>query len=339
LPSALTPVLIGIGVCLATPVAAHQFAPGLLALEEGAPSVFGVRWQPPGSVPDTDAPLRPEFPAHCRVVAAGDSVRLPETANGETWRIDCGRRGLAGHSLAVAGLSVVRSEVVVRARWRDGRITTAVLHHGAPDVTLPSPAAAAPRVAVLLRYTRLGTEHILLGFDHLLFVAALLQLLRCRRTMLAAISAFTVGHSVTLAVATLGTTPLSPHVAEVLIAGSIVLLAREIAAPGGGSTLIQRRPWAASLLFGFLHGLGFAGALAAYGVPAEQAASALLAFNLGVEIGQLLFVAGLLLLRRVPRLVWTRAGHRALAEIAAAYGIGGLAFAWALQRLAALAAP
>jgi HupE/UreJ protein len=184
---------------------------------------------------------------------------------------------------------------------------------------------------VLWNYGRLGVEHILFGFDHLLFVLGLLLLVDSWPVLLKTITAFTLAHSLALALAVLGVVRVSPAPAEVLIALSIVLVALELTrAPDTAPTLTTRYPWAVAFGFGVVHGLGFAGALAEVGLPPDQIPLALLSFNLGVELGQAMFVGTL----AVPLVLFRR--HVAAASLlrrAPAYAIGAVAVAWTLERL------
>jgi hydrogenase/urease accessory protein HupE len=212
----------------------------------------------------------------------------------------------------------------------DGAVQTVRVTPDAPSFTV----AAAPTAGAVARiYLALGVEHILLGVDHLLFVLALLILVPAARTLLWTITAFTLAHSLTLAAATLGWVAVPPPPVEAAIALSIVFVAGEIAHGARGRPgLSARQPWLVAFAFGLLHGFGFAGALHEIGLPQRAIPLALLTFNLGVELGQLLFVGAVLaaaaLLSRLP--VRAPSGWRS----AAAYGIGAVASYWLLERLA-----
>jgi hydrogenase/urease accessory protein HupE len=193
---------------------------------------------------------------------------------------------------------------------------------------------------VITSYTWLGIEHILLGIDHLLFVAALVMLVRGRRQLLLTITAFTVAHSITLALATLGVLNVPGPPVEAVIALSIAFVAVEIVRRHNGHpSLASEKPWLVAFSFGLLHGLGFAGALAEVGLPQNSIPLALLFFNVGVEIGQLLFVAALLLaaaaFRRVRAHVSTNPVDPRFTVVLPAYAIGGLASFWLFERIAA----
>jgi hypothetical protein len=228
---------------------------------------------------------------------------------------------------------VVRTDVLLQVSLADGRSIRAVLQHDADRFRIPTPEQ---RSNVFGSYVWLGIEHILTGFDHLLFVFCLLLLVGARtKPLLRTITAFTIGHSITLSLAALQILTLPQAPTEALIALSIFFLAIELVREKGDKTLTQRYPWLVSLLFGLLHGLGFAGALAEIGLPAGFIPTALAAFNIGVELGQLTFVAAMialgLLLRRAV------AGTRsALALKAAAYAAGSCAAFWSIERISSL---
>ena len=185
-------------------------------------------------------------------------------------------------------------------------------------------------------YTVLGIEHILTGFDHLLFVLALVLIVRGTRRLIWTVTAFTLAHSITLALATLGVIHVPGPPVEAIIALSIVFVANEIIHQQRGTEgLAARKPWLIAFSFGLLHGLGFAGALAEVGLPQNSIALALLFFNVGVELGQLLFIAAVLACGALVRAV---AAHRIDARrtvIPLAYCIGGTASYWVIERIAA----
>lgn len=322
-------------------VLAHSFEPALLDLRERNAGMFDVGWKLPG--PESGSLLagepapEPQLPEHCHS-AGPPATDNPDIGAARYWRVDCGPAGLRGARLAVGGLAGSRLDVILRITWEDGTSVSSTLRSGAEEFVVPlapvshgiGPGAAAR--AVLLSYGRLGVAHILGGVDHLLFVFGLLLLVPSWRLLVQTITAFTLAHSLALALAVLGvvTVPASP--VEVMIALSIVLVALETTRPSGRpATLTQRYPWLIALGFGLIHGLGFAGALADIGVPRDQVALALMAFNVGVELGQLAFVAVMLaplaLFTRVTR-SWPRL------RLVPAYTIGTLAVAWTLDRAA-----
>lgn len=321
-------------IMAAAPVSAHRFDPALLDVHERGAGTFDLRLKLPSTEAGAfllgDAELVPRLPPHCRWLeqfASGTDVPAH-------WRVDCGMQGLRGTTIGVAGLEGSRADVIVRITFEDGEVVTGALRSGADSLGVPGHTATAPGVAppvrtVLSSYVRLGIEHILSGTDHLLFVLGLMLLVRSWRTLLKTISAFTVAHSLTLALAVLGVVHVPPAPVEASIALSIVLVAAELArTPGEHLTLARRLPWAVAFVFGLLHGLGFAGALAQTGLPADQIVLALVAFNIGVELGQLAFVLAML----APVTLFTRVRWQPI-RLVPAYGIGTVAMVWVLERV------
>lgn len=316
---------------------AHSFEPAVLDVREQGSGVFDIIWKLPGPESGSFAPgdplPEPVLPAHCRRLAISGASQ-PQFGEPLSWRVSCGALGLHTQRLAVTALGP-RLEVIVRVTWLDGEGASGVLHSGAEDLLLPADrTASAPGSGsagnVLLAYGRIGIQHILFGADHLLFVLGLLLLVESWGLLVKTISAFTVAHSLALALAVLGVVQMPPALVEALIALSIVLVALELTRAAEHPTFTKRYPWAVAFAFGLLHGLGFAGALTTIGLPPDQLVLALFAFNVGVEIGQLLFVIAML----APRAWLRRAVARwALIERVPAYAIGSLAVAWMLERV------
>jgi hypothetical protein len=259
------------------------------------------------------------------------TVRWPQGCSTDENRMLSCVDGLAG-TLEVDGLGRSYSAAIVSVRWRSGETRAYTVTPRRPQVRLYGGAEdTRAGTEVALTYGLLGVEHILSGFDHLLFVISLLFLVGFQRRLISTITAFTLAHSVTLAASALGALSLRPAPVEAAIALSIVLVSLE--ALERRDTLTRRWPALVAFLFGLVHGLGFAGALADIGLPARHANIALLTFNLGVEAGQLAVVglAGLLVLlvRRLPRLDSARR--------AALYAIGATSAYWTIARLAAIA--
>lgn len=307
---------------------AHSFEPALLDLQERAAGIFDVHWKLPG--PESGslalglAELEPLLPAHCTLVATAES----------SWRADCGTRGLHGAALSVRGIEASRVDVIVRLTWLNGDMITGAIHASAPEFVLPGgrdAGASGDALHVFWGYLGLGSEHILFGIDHLLFVLGLMLLVQNGRMLIKTISAFTVAHSVTLAAAVLGLVHVPPAPVEALIAVSIVLLALELTRSADAPpTLTRRYPWVVAFIFGLLHGLGFAGALTEIGIPPDRIALALLSFNLGVEVGQLAFVVVML----APVALARRLAERwPQTRLVPPYAIGALAMAWTFERV------
>ncbi len=318
------------GTLLAAPAAAHRLAPSLLEARELGSGRVEVRWKTP-QVQPRGGELQPELPDHCPPVGA---ARAERGATGVTlrWRVDCGSRGLVGATLRVRGLRESRTAALVRVELEDGRTVQAVLDAERDAFEVPA-RQGARRVAG--EYLALGGGHILGGLDHLLFVLGLVLLVSGRRALVLTVTAFTAGHCVTLSLAALGFVRFSPRPVEFAIALSVLVLAVELAngtrqPRRARASLLRRQPWTMALLFGLLHGLGFAGALARVGLPAEEIPLALLSFNAGIELGQLAVVAAVLGGALLLRPAFAR-GPAWLVR-APAYGIGSLAAFWCFQR-------
>jgi hydrogenase/urease accessory protein HupE len=252
----------------------------------------------------------------------------------QRWRMQIDG-GLTGKAIEFPNLAATRIDVLVRVERSDGTSQVGRVLPLAPSfVVTASPGA----FEVAQTYTVLGIEHILAGLDHLLFVLALLLLVQGTRRLIATITAFTVAHSLTLFAATLGWLNVPGPPVEAVIALSIVFLAGEIVhARQGRPGLTQRRPWIVAFSFGLLHGLGFAGALAEVGLPPLSIPTALLFFNVGVEIGQLIFIAVVLGAIAVARRIARRLKFEAPSWWwrVPPYAIGGIASFWLVQRVAA----
>jgi hydrogenase/urease accessory protein HupE len=230
----------------------------------------------------------------------------------------------------VLGLESTLGDVLVRTRPAGGRLQTAVLRAGQTSTTV---SRAPSRTAIAWTYLRLGVEHILGGPDHLLFVLGLLLLVRGAWQLARTVTAFTVAHSLTLALAVLGVVHVPPQPVEATIALSLLFLAAELTrGPEHRGSLTAHKPWLVALSFGLLHGFGFAGALAEVGLPDGEIPLALFQFNVGVELGQLLVVVSYVALARAlrGRLQWRASWLRL-----AGYGIGSVAAYWCVERVAA----
>ena len=306
---------------------AHALSPALLVLQEGAHGSVAVTWKIP-LLSLIGAALRPVLPADCAVTSPEATTEDFESVT-TRWTVTCGDGGLVGKRVGIEGLAAAKTDALLRLELAGGRAIDTVLRSREPSLVVP---AREHGVGLANRYVALGVEHILSGYDHLLFVFGLLLLAAGRRALVATITAFTLGHSVTLTLAALGVARVPSAPIEVLIAFSIFVLAVELARPdpSGDSTLMRRRPWLMALGFGFLHGLGFAGTLRAAGLPPQAIPLALLGFNVGIEIGQLVFVLTVLLLTALARPVLRRfpAWTRALPV----YAMGSLAAFWMIER-------
>jgi hypothetical protein len=301
----------------ASGAAAHEMSMAEMELREMRPGEFLWQWTASGNKPAGDV-LTPRWPAGC--VADTNLLR-------------CGSAGLSGE-LSIEGVGRDYSAALVKVYWAEGQSHVYTLTERQPSVHLFGSAEDRRGMREIgSAYLLLGVEHILGGIDHLLFVASLLFLVGFRRRLIWTITAFTLAHSLTLGSAALGLLTLRSAPVEASIALSIVLVASEaLNRNPDRPTLAQRLPALVAFLFGLVHGLGFAGALAEIGLPQKHLATALVTFNLGVELGQLFAVAVVwalwLLMRKLP------AAQKA--RVPLLYGIGGVAAYWSWLRIAAL---
>jgi hydrogenase/urease accessory protein HupE len=292
---------------------AHEMTMAELELRESAKGEFLWTWA-----------------ANERPVADELSVHWPDACQADEAVVHCGEAGLRG-TLEVAGVGNTFSAAMVKVYWLDGQSRVYTLTSAQPKVQLFGSAEDQRGMGELARaYTVLGVEHILSGYDHLAFVLALLFLVGFNKRLLLTITAFTAAHSMTLALSALGLLTLRPPPVEATIALSIMLVAGE--ALHKEMTLSKRWPAVVAFLFGLVHGLGFAGALKEIGLPQKHLSVALLTFNVGVELGQLLVVgisfAIYKALSRSPQFV--------AARTPALYAIGGLAAFWSIERIAGM---
>lgn len=316
-------VLIGILLATLAPgVSAHEVRPAYLELRQTGPDTYDVLWKVPGQGENLRLGLYVELPQGCTNITPPRAAMV-NSAFTERWTVKCAAR-LIGGTIHIAGLMTTMTDVLVRLERLDGSTQVTRLTPSAPSFVV----AAAPRVMqVAATYLALGVEHILLGIDHLLFVLALLFLVGFNRQLLFTITAFTLAHSLTLALSALGLLTLRSPPVEATIALSIVLVAAE--ALHGGKTLARRWPALVAFLFGLVHGLGFAGALQEIGLPQKHLAVALLTFNVGVELGQLFVVAlAFGVYRALSR--WPQA---VMARAPALYAIGTIAAYWSFGRI------
>jgi hydrogenase/urease accessory protein HupE len=304
--------LLAASVLLCARVAvAHEMSMAELELRELGPGEFFWQWTSSGNNEAGDG-LSPHWPDQCNV---------------EANMLRCGPDGLTG-TLSVGGVGDRYSAAMVKVIWQDGKSSVYTITAAQPEARLYGSADDRRGFGEIARaYTVLGVEHILSGFDHLLFVLALLFLVGFNRRLLLTITAFTLAHSLTLALSALGLVTLRSPPVEATIALSIALVAAE--ALNREATLARRWPALVAFLFGLVHGLGFAGALQEIGLPQKHLSVALLTFNVGVELGQLLVVAAAYatyrLLKSRPAFVAARAP--------ALYAIGAMAAYWSIGRI------
>jgi hydrogenase/urease accessory protein HupE len=328
LAGCLTALLAAFAV--ASAARAHETRPAYLEIQETEPGHFGVRWRTP-VLAGMRLPVVLKLPEGVRDDEV-PSVQELTDSRVERRVIDAGPKGLAGRRIEFVGLQLTITDVLVRAELRDGTKWTRIARPSQPWVEI---GAAGGPLTVLRTYLVHGTLHILFGYDHLLFVLALILIVRSARVLFFTITAFTLAHSLTLALATLGVVHVPGPPVEAAIALSIVLLAVELVhARRGEPGLAARWPWLVAFAFGLLHGFGFASALLDVGLPQGDIPLALFAFNVGVELGQLAFVAVVLALAALARRMGPAARVRERTLRAAPYAIGSLAAFWFFERLA-----
>jgi hypothetical protein len=310
---------------------AHEMQPAYLELRQTGTDAWQVLWKTPARA-DLESGMIPRLPSEARVTSQAVRMQAGDTATEQFTFVCAG--GLDGKEIAVDGAAAAIADVLVRVVRPDGASQVFRL---TPDQGSHIIEPAPGRFQEARTYLGMGIQHILMGVDHLLFVLGLMLIVRDRWMLLKTITAFTVAHSITLAIATMGWASANPLPLNAAIALSILFLGPEmVRAQHGGTSLTIRHPWMVAGAFGLLHGFGFASGLTALGLPRGEIPMALLLFNCGVEIGQLFFVAIILLLERSFRILeihWTR-----WAEALPAYTVGGLGAYWTIQRTAMLLA-
>lgn len=318
-------------VLMALPANAHESRPAYLDIREVSAGHYEVLWKRPARG-DLTLALSIAWPAPCATVTPHSAHAAPG-ATVERMVLDCGAAGLMEKRVGIDGLSGTRTDALVRVAFHDGTVQSSLARPAQPWVAIEGPR---PTAEVAAGYFVLGVEHILFGFDHLLFVLGLTLIVRGTMRLAKTITAFTVAHSITLGLATLGYVTIPSAPVEAVIALSILFLASELARQSRGQPgLTERAPWIVAFSFGLLHGFGFAGALSEVGLPQSDIPLALLTFNLGVEAGQLLFVAAILGILASGRLLVTAPPR--WARLAPAYVIGPLAALWLVERVIAFA--
>jgi hydrogenase/urease accessory protein HupE len=324
-PRLVLPLLAVLALAGAHATFAHESRPGFLDLGQTGPETWSFLWKKPTGG-EVEIQIAPVVPKDCRLDTP-DRQQLTPGAVIVRGALRCAG-GLAGKTIAIAGLESTITDVLVRLHHADGRLETHLLRPVSPRVTLGAVTTATERAA---SYALLGVQHILLGVDHLLFVLGLMLIVSDRWTLVKTISSFTLAHSITLAIATLGyaSAPLPPLNAAIAL--SILFLGPEIVRVWRGETSFTiHHPWMVAFAFGLLHGFGFASGLSAMGLPKAEIPLALLLFNVGVELGQLLFVLLILGLERSFRTLEIR--WPPLAQVLPGYAVGSLGAYWTIQR-------
>ena len=313
---------------LASSLWAHESRPAYLEVKETAPNQYALLWRTP-TLAGMRLPIALRLPDDVRDLKEPDTQELTDS-DVTRYSIAAGPNGLSGERIEFPGLQGTITDVLVRVEMLDGRSWTVIVHPSQPWVEI---TAAQSRLQVMGSFIVQGIRHILFGADHMLFVLGLLLIVKDRWMLLKTITAFTVAHSITLAIATLGYAQAPVLPLNAAIALSILFLGPEIIRSWRGETSFTiRHPWVVAFAFGLLHGFGFASALTSAGLPKAELPIALLSFNVGVEIGQLSFVALILLLERAFRILEVRWPRWAAAL--PGYTVGSLGAFWTVQRLA-----
>jgi len=316
-------------MCLLTNASADEIRPGYLELKETTDNIFSVIWKVPAKG-NKKLALYAKLPDACTNKTEPYS-QLINSAYIQRWIVACDK-GLFQKTISISGLARTNTDVLLRLEFANGSSQSVMLSPINNTFTIPAEASSLQIVGT---YTWLGITHILMGIDHLLFVFALLLIVKSKRQLLWTITAFTLAHSITLAGATLGILYVPQQPVEAIIALSILFLAMEIVhGKRGHPGAAARWPWMVAFVFGLLHGFGFAGALAEVGLPQQAIPLALVFFNVGVEIGQLMFVASVVFSGWLIHMI--KQQHLLeKAETLAVYTIGGLSSFWLIERISA----
>lgn len=304
---------------------AHEIRPAYLEITQTDQYEYTVLWKVPVS-----NGRRPEIRPICHVVVSSRVLSEESLSDASLtkfiWRTDI---SLAGQNIDIEGLQLTLMDVLIHVEFLDGIVYTFLAQADAPTVFIP---IEPNKWNVLQTYTNLGIEHILKGFDHLLFVLCLLLLIDSRRLLVTTITSFTIAHSITLALSALEIVRLPSAPVEAVIALSIMFLAREFILKSKGRTsLTVRYPWLVAFIFGLLHGLGFAGALQEIGLPQSEIAFALIFFNVGVEIGQLFFIPLAFAINLIIAKILKR--QNVIIRTGMAFAVGGVSSFWLIDRL------
>ena len=306
---------------------ADEIRPALLDIKQQNTGLFAVTWKVPMRGERVLA-IKAQLPPGLELLGTPTIQNVPG-ARIEHATYKNNSESLTGQTIVIDGLSALQTDVLLLVQLQDGASHSAILRPASPEFTIPLQAS---KLKVAGDYWLMGTIHILEGADHLLFVLALMLIVSGIKPLVKAVTAFTVAHSITLALATLDVIHVPPAPTEAIIALSILFLASEIVHKHNGQiSLTEQYPWLIAFIFGLFHGLGFAGALYEIGVPQHEVPLALFMFNVGVETGQLLFIAAMLslmaLLKRLP-LTAPQSTWRLLP-----YSIGGIAAYWTIDRV------
>lgn len=314
----------------ASELSAHEIRPALLEMVEREPGLFDVKWKVP-ALGDRTLAITPVFPGCMKPIGPPSAHVVPGSIL-QYFSFKTDGQPIAGETIFIEGLQTVQIDVLVRINLANGESHSIILRPKSPSFIIPE---RATKGAVAWSYIRMGVEHIFGGFDHLLFVLALVIIVPNRWMLFKTITAFTVAHSITLALATLGFVHVPSAPTEAIITLSIVFLAVEIIHSRQGKfSLTEQYPWIVAMTFGLFHGLGFAGALTEVGLPQHEIPLALLMFNVGVELGQIAFVFVVLAIMALLRFAFAK--WPSIGPISqwhwVPYVIGTIAAYWTIER-------
>ncbi|MFC3879575.1 HupE/UreJ family protein [Algoriphagus namhaensis] len=304
---------------------AHEVRPAFLQIQEQSPNSYAILWKVPRTV-DKVLNIQPKF-ENSFTLSETSPPRILEAFVLYSYQLE-GEQSIANTKLSIDQLNSTGTDVLVDIQLLNGEHHSFLLRPTQNSILIPE---TTNKWNVAKTYVILGIEHILMGFDHLLFVLALVIITTGFKTLLKTITAFTLAHSITLSFSALGIANLPGPPVEAVIALSIVFLALEILKiQKGHSSLTSQKPWIVAFAFGLLHGFGFAGALEEIGLPQNEITLALATFNIGVELGQILFVLVVLVLLRLvqaipPSKEWTKK--------LVPYAIGSMAVFWLIERI------
>ncbi|WP_038268747.1 HupE/UreJ family protein [Zhouia amylolytica] len=309
-----------VGTCLY----AHEIRPAYLQIVQQSDSQYQILWKVP-TMGDLVLKIYPSFEGDFQLSEAG-LARPVSGAMIHNYTLS-GSRPLQGSQIEIVNLNKTMVDVLVNISYLNGEKVSLMLHPDAPLALLPGETS---KWQVVRTYTVLGVEHIWFGIDHLLFVLALIMITKGFKKIVKTITAFTLAHSITLSLAVLGYANLPGPPVEAVIALSIVFLASEMLKLHlGKPSLTAQKPWLVAFSFGLLHGFGFAGALTEVGLPQSEIPLALAFFNIGVELGQIVFVIA------VSAFLYLLAYKKNWPEVikkVPAYAIGTIAAFWTIER-------
>jgi len=321
-----TCIFILINLSFTCKLQAHEVRPAYLHIKQINTQEFDVLWKVP-TASGRELSIQPVFPEDFLLDLQTERQQMGSKIYNYTAQY---RGTLAGKTISISNLEKTLVDVMVHIELENDIQHSFLLHPDHPEVIIP---IEPNRISVFISYIRLGVDHILLGYDHLLFVLVLLLLISNFSSLLWTISSFTLAHSITLCLASLDILTLPPAPVEAIIALSIIFLVKEyLTVQQGRESLTSSHPWVVAFTFGLLHGFGFAGALNEIGFPQNQIFTALLSFNIGVELGQIMFILACLLFMKIGS--WLKIfSQLALLKKVMTYCIGSLASFWFITRM------